>query len=81
MVMQHNGIRYAFCIECAKGLVVPNRIDALEDAVCWECRERCTDRERERCRTYEHLNKLLDKAQIMDSLLDERHDPPSFFGG
>ena len=79
MVIQQDGIRYELAVTCRKGLSVPNRIDALKDAL-WECMLRCDCGERMGCKTYQHLGELLDRALIRDSLLDERHEPRGWAG-
>ena len=79
MVIQQDGIRYELAVTCRKGQSVPNRVDALQDAL-WECMLRCDGNERERCSTRAHLADLMAKALIRDSLLDERHEPRGWAG-
>ena len=80
MVIQQDGIRYELAVTCRKGLAVPNRVDALQDAL-WECGIRCDAGERSKCATRAHLRELHDRALIKDSLLDERREPRGFAGG
>jgi len=79
MVAQQDGIRYELAVTCRKGLAVPNRIDALQDAL-WECGIRCDAGERSKCATRAHLRELHDRALIRDSLLDERREPVGWRG-
>lgn len=80
MVSQHNGVRYVLAIQCPKGQVVANRLDAIQDAL-WECGIRCDAAERRGCMSKQEIERAMDRALVMESLDGERHQPTAFAAG